>query len=211
MKGIRFPVMTLDEFASVVLDSKVLTLDEVSDIVKYLSSVKGAQVGFPVSKRGATFGLERCFRFGSVVPGWRNHGTCWNTITFSVSKNILLHGVYLFGSDGNDYSVICSIFQPYTNCSTVVSTNCTYSSLHHKSKNYWGFDVLFDPPVSIIKGSIYCIDATIRGPDSFGGRNGSSHVESSGVTFTFQDRAGYASVTGVRQGQFPEFIFSLQE
>ena len=59
MKGIRFPVMTDEEFASVVLDSKVLTVDEVSDIVKYLSSVKGAQVGFPVSKRGASSCLER--------------------------------------------------------------------------------------------------------------------------------------------------------
>ena len=41
VKGIRFPVMTRGEFASVVLDSKILTLDEVSDIVKSLSSVKG--------------------------------------------------------------------------------------------------------------------------------------------------------------------------
>ena len=39
VKGIRFPVMKHKEFASVVLDSKVLTLDEVSDIVKYLSSM----------------------------------------------------------------------------------------------------------------------------------------------------------------------------
>jgi len=69
VKGIRFPVMTHKEFASVVLDSKILTLDEVSDIVKYLSSVKGAQIGFPVLKRGASSGLERCFRFGSVLPG----------------------------------------------------------------------------------------------------------------------------------------------
>jgi len=67
VKEIRFPVMTHEEFASVVLDSKILTLDEVSGIVKYLSSVKGAQVGFPVSKRGASSGVERCLRFGSVV------------------------------------------------------------------------------------------------------------------------------------------------
>ena len=80
----------------------------------------------------------------------------------------------------------------------------------HKSKNYWGFDVLFYPPVSIIKGSNYCIHALISGPDSSGGRNGNNRVESSGVTFTFQDTV-YVSATGVKQGQFPEFIFSLPE
>ena len=106
VKGIHFPVMTQKEFASVVLDSKILTLDEVTDIVKYLSSVKGAQVGFPVSKRGACSGLERCFRFGSVVPGWSND-TIW--LIFSVNKNILLHGVYWFGSEGNDYNVKLTI------------------------------------------------------------------------------------------------------
>ena len=69
VKGIRFPVMTLEEFASVVLDSKILTLDEVTDIVKSFSAVKGAQVGFPVSRRAAASGLARCFRFGSIKPG----------------------------------------------------------------------------------------------------------------------------------------------
>ena len=208
VKGIRFPVMTYEEFASVVLDSKVLTLDEASDIVKYVSSVKGAKVGFPVSKRGASFGQERCFRFGSVVPGWSNYGT--GRLVFSVNKSILLHGVYLFGSEGNYlYSVSVNIFQ-YPSKATVASTDGSYSSLHHKSKNYWGFDVLFDPPVSIIKGNRYRIEALISGPDSFGGRNGNNRVESSGVTFTFESTV-YVSATGVKQGQFPEFIFSLPE
>ena len=212
VKGIRFPVMTLEEFASVVLDSKVLTVDEVSDIVKCLSSVKGSQVGFPVSKSGASSCLERCFRFGSVVPGWSNPaGGGSESLIFSLNKNILLPGVYLFGIEGNDFSVRFCIFQPYPNYSTVVSTDGTYSSLHHKSKNYWGFDVLSYPHVSIIKGSSYCVEAVISGPDSFGGRNGNSHVESSGVTFTFQNTVSYGSATGVKQGQFPEFIFSLQE
>ena len=73
VKAIRFPVMTLEEFSSVVLDSKILTLDEVSEYVKSLSSVKSTQVRFPVSKRGAGSGASvRCFRFGSVEPGWIN-------------------------------------------------------------------------------------------------------------------------------------------
>ena len=42
VKGIRFPVMTHEEFASVVFDSasRILTPDEITDIAKRLSSVK---------------------------------------------------------------------------------------------------------------------------------------------------------------------------
>ena len=203
VKGIRFPVMTHEEFASVVLDSKILTLDEVSDVFKWFA-VKGTQVGFPVSKRGASSGLERCFRFGSVVPGWSNGNSY---LSFSVNKNILLHGVYLFGSECNDYSVTLNIYR-WPECTIVLSTKSTFSSLHNKSKNYWGFDVLFDAPVAIIKGDKYVIEAVISGPYFFGGRNSNSHVESSGVTFKFEDWAGH---TGVEHGQLPEFIFSLQE
>ena len=208
VKGIRFPLMTHEEFASVVLDSKLLTLDEVTDMFKWFG-VKGSQVGFPVSKRGATMAssaLKRCFRFGSVVSGLRNNNY-ESLLIFSVSKNILLHGVYFFGSEGNDYSVGLTIFDlPYY--ASVLSTNGTFSSVHNKSKNYWGFDVLFDSPVSIIKDTRYGISAMISGPDSFGGRNGKSHVDSSGVTFKFEDWLG---TNGVEQGQLPEFIFRLQE
>ena len=120
-----------------------------------------------------------------------------------------MNGVYLFGSEGSDYSVSLTLYQfQYSIFATVVSTKGTFSSLHNKSKNYWGFDVLFDSPLSIIKGTRYGIIASLRGPDSFGGRNGNSHVESSGVTFTFENWTG---TTGVEQGQLPEFIFSLQE
>jgi len=115
----------------------------------------------------------------------------------------------LFGSEGNDYSVNLTLYQyECPSEATVVSTEGTFSSLHNKSKNFWGFDVLFHRPVSIIKGTMYGIAAAISGPDSFGGRNGNSHVKSSGVTFTFDDWTG---TTGVKQGQLPEIIFSLQE
>ena len=212
VKGIRFPVMTHEEFASVVLDSKLLTLDEVTDMFKWFG-VKGTQVGFPVSKRGATMAssapVERCFRFGSVVSGWRNNNY-ESLLSFSVNKNILLHGVYLFGSEGNDYSVGLTIFH-FPNYASFLSTDGTFSSVHNKSKNYWGFDVLFDSPISISKDTRYGIAAVISGPDSFGGRNGKSHVESAEVTFNFENWFGFASTTGVKQGQFPEIIFSLQE
>jgi len=114
----------------------------------------------------------------------------------------------LFGSDGNDYSVNLRILN-VRDRAIAVSIEGTYSSLHSKSKNYWGFDVLFDTPVSLIKGARYVIGTTISGPDSFGGRNGKSLVVSSGVTFKFEGSSD-VSTTGVKQGQLREIIFSLQ-
>ena len=198
VKGIRFPVMTHEEFASVVLDRKLLTLDEVSDMFKWFG-VKGAQVGFPVSKRGATMassGLERCFRFGGVLKCCSCNNE--NKLIFSVNKNILLHGVCLFGSQGNDYSVDLTI-NNLSFLASPVSTKGIFSSLHKKSMNYWGFDVLFHPPISINKGNRYGISTAIYGPRSFGGWHGKSHVESSGVTFKFEDWLG---TTGVNRDNF---------
>ena len=209
VKAIRFSVMTHEEFASVVLDSKILTLDEISDIAKRLSSVKGTQAGSPVSKRAAGTGLARCFRFGSVEPGW-NNGNYNYALIFCVNSNILLHGVYLFGSKGNNYSVNLTIKQLPT-YTTVVSTSGTFPSLLHKSKKFWGFDVLIEPPVSLSKGNRYLIQPCISGRKSFGGRHGSNRIESSGVIFNFENReVSLPFLSGVEQGQIPEFIFSLQ-
>ena len=123
----------------------------------------------------------------------------------------MLHGVYLFGSEGNNYSVNLTITQ-LSSYTTVVSTNGTFSSLLHKSKNIWGFDVLLEPPVSLIKGNRYHIEAGISGPNSFGGRDGNIHIESSGVTFNFENgKKDCFGGTGVEMGQLPEIIFSLQE
>ena len=51
VKAIRFPVMKQQDFAGVVLDTKILTKDEICDVVKYLNSVLSSPVGFPIKKR----------------------------------------------------------------------------------------------------------------------------------------------------------------
>ena len=121
-----------------------------------------------------------------------------------------MHGVYLFGSEGSKYSVSLTIDR-LPGCTTFVYTNGTFSSLQHKSKNFWGFDVLLEPPVSLIKGNRYQIEAHISGPKSFSGGHGKIHSESTGVTFNFEDRENFQGGTGAERGQLPEFIFSLQK
>ena len=55
VKAIRFPAMKQQDFVGVVLDTKILTPDEVFDVVKYLNLVLSSPVGFPVKKRLFTF------------------------------------------------------------------------------------------------------------------------------------------------------------
>ena len=116
----------------------------------------------------------------------------------------------MFGSEGNNYSVNLTIRQlpSYT---TVVSTNGRFPSLRHKSKKFWGFDVLLESPISLIEGNRYHIEAHISGPKSFCGGQGNIHIESCGVTFNFEDgRRKCFDGTGLGYGQLPEFIFNLQ-
>ena len=104
IKAIRFPVMKLEKFASVVLDCKILTSDEVTDIIKSISSVQSSSVIFPVTKRSTPLSnlILRCCRFDSMKSGWSNG---FSRLTFSVDHDILFRGVYLFGSKDKMYSV----------------------------------------------------------------------------------------------------------
>ena len=46
VKAIRFPIVEQEEFASVVLDSKILSIDEVANIIKCFSSGPSFFCGF---------------------------------------------------------------------------------------------------------------------------------------------------------------------
>ena len=64
VKGIRFPTMTQEDFASVVLDSGILMTEEIVQIVKYFSSVLTSPLS--ETKRCTSLSAQRCCRFNSV-------------------------------------------------------------------------------------------------------------------------------------------------
>ena len=104
IKRIRFPTMKQEDFAGVVLDSEILTQKEIISIVKYLSSVPRPPVGFPETKRcgfACVSDIQRCCRFASLSNS-ACRGYCdpfHDVINFSIDKNIVLHGLCLFGSE----------------------------------------------------------------------------------------------------------------
>ena len=213
IKAIRFPLMKEKEFATVVLDAKILSPDEITLFFKFFNSVLAAPVGFPENRRSGV-PAHRCGRFESVNErGW-GYGGQKDFLDFSVDRDIMLHGLCLFGSESNGYEVILEI-KDSSNNSTVVSKAGRFSSqlMQYKSSSYYGFEVLFDSVVDLKKTKEYRIEAKISGPNSRVSKSGLCTVEMSGVTFTFstsqKEYADAGNGTKYSEGQFSEFLFSL--
>ena len=89
IKGIRFPTMKLEEFASVVLDSDILTKEEIASTIKHLSSVSSSPVGFLGTKRCSLQfdgDIQQCCRLGSLSPcTWHYYGGT-DAICFSACR-----------------------------------------------------------------------------------------------------------------------------
>ncbi|KAL9958704.1 hypothetical protein ACROYT_G035754, partial [Oculina patagonica] len=169
VKAIRFPVMEVKEFATVVPDCKILTPEEVFDMMKYFNSVVSSPVGFSEKQRVGTY--LSCPRFGVVIV---DESDLWDfgmdekeCICFRVDKDIKLHGIRMFGFKNSDYVVILKITDT-SKSELVTSKSGKFSSVHFpfKSKFYYGFDVLFDSPAVLRKGIKYYVAAIIDGPPS---------------------------------------------
>ena len=216
IKAIRFPVLKQEEFAFAVLDTSILTLNEVVTFFKFFSSSLTSPVGFSDTKRSGarakTVVIYRCGRFESMsVDSWGYGSGYKDILDLTVDKDITLHGLCLCGSENNSYTVSLKI-KDASNNSCLDSKSGTFSSnvLQYKLANYQGFEVLFDRPVKLKRNTKYQIEALISGPLSGRGKGGFSTVLCTGVTFRFS--TSYSSPdygTSCTMGQFPEFLFSL--
>ena len=215
VKALRFPVMKQEEFASVVVDSGILMQSETADLIKYFSSTGNTCVGFSVNKRSKpSCELMRCRRFRSVEFGLKNSYSTSRLGVSVDSDSVLLHGVNMFGSKDSNYSVIMVVFTglfKFLNSDIVACTRGEFPSVVDNSGKYYCFDVLFDKPIPLKKGVIYCLDVTsFNGPDSWYGIKGDYIHRCSGITFTLRNYYyPFGNNTGTRYGQFNEFIFSL--
>ena len=222
IKAIRYAVMKQEEFAGVVLDAKILTLDEIVTFFKFFSSQEiSPPLGFSETRRRA---LHRCGRFTLMeISSWDYNGSKRDVIQFKVDTDIILNGLRLFGSESNLYNL--DTLQLYQGNPTlhplevplgtlVKLESSTYASKIFESQNfsYHGFEVLFNPKPSLKKNTLYNIKVLISGPTSGKGCKGLKIVKIAGVTFTFSTPYyPYLSIDrcSVDQGQFAEFLFSL--
>ena len=211
IKAIRFPLMTMEEFASVVIDTNLLTTEETNGLFKFFAIPRhSAPVEFSKNERRRP-PFVRCERFGSVVGTW-HYGTYRDSLGFTVDRDIKLHGISLFGSANNSYKVTLEVKNAVNN-TTIASKTGTYRSniLPSKRHRYHGYEVLFDSAVLLKKNIRYNIEAFITGPTSERGETGFDTVKESDVTFTFSNIEGKldSNCTSHAGGQFPDFLFSV--
>jgi len=212
VKEIRFPLVSEKEFASVVIDSHILTSKETEDMMKYYSNVLTSPLPFvQVPRIGC--GPFRCHRFDKICPpggGWHYRDCKRDSVQFSVSKPVTLFGVQHFGSKSGEYTVVTEV-KDSANGSSIVKQSGSYASEKNNPEDnqYYGFDVKFDRPVNLQKNKKYKLVSLIKGPNSWFGEDGRVFVGCDGVLFTFTSSDASSNSTSETRGQFPAFIFAL--
>lgn len=212
VKAIRFPSMEEREFVSTVLDCKILCQEEVENVMKNFNGELSTPVDFPVDRR--TGCCYSCSRFDSHFT--RETGLCYldnneeDCILFSVDNDIMLHGIRMFGSKDQQYSVFLTV-EDFLDDEVLLDTGeQEFSSLALpcKEKKLYGFDIWFDPVVAR-KNTLYLVKAFIIGLDSCCGHRGVDTVRCQDVTFFFESGPLHDDKTTVGHGQFAEFFFKL--
>ena len=204
VKGIRFPLISQKDSASVVFDSRILNLEEFGNLLKYYSGVLTTPLPFLQASRIDST-MHRCCRFQtfcSPKERW-NYGGAADCIILTIKKPVKLYGVQHFGSESGEYTVT---IDPLDNTSLVSRTG-NYTSEKSDTHAYYGFDVLFNRPVILKADKEYKIKSLIKGPKSWYSESGQASVESQGVQFTFRSSGDSSNGTNENRGKLPEFCF----
>ncbi|XP_044727955.1 BTB/POZ domain-containing protein 1-like [Chrysoperla carnea] len=206
---IRFPLMSIEEFAIGPAQSGLLTDREVVQLFLYFTVNPKPSVGFLDVPRCCMTGKEQSVsRFQQIESRWGYSGTS-DRIRFIVDRRIFVVGFGLYGSIHGpaEYDVHLQLIHTATNrlCgSNKTSFNCDGSN--------YTFRVMFKEPIEIIPNTNYTASATLKGPDSHYGTKGARKITIDGsgdsrVTFQFSYAAGNNNGTSVEDGQIPEIIF----
>ena len=208
VKAIRFPVMSYNEFASVVLDCCILTKGELIFLIKHYgdASLK-CPLPFIHSVRSGSI-VHRCYRFNTLQTSW-DYGGNADALRLTTSKPIALHGVQHFGSEGGNYTVSLEVKDALSGLSLAKQTG-THSSEKDETNRYYGFVVKFNRPVYLEQDKPYEVVSLIKGPSSWRVGAGKNPVAVQGVQFSFSNSSASTNGTTVDNGQFSAFLFSLR-
>ncbi|VIO87095.1 Uncharacterized protein BM_BM3924 [Brugia malayi] len=206
---IRFPLMTIDEFAQHAAQTGILTDRELVSLFLYFTVNPKPQIEFLDVPRCCVFGKEVVIsRFQRVEGRWGYSGTP-DRIKFTVDRRIYVIGFGLHGSIHGPYEYQVTIQILHCGTGKILASNDTSFSCDGSCGT---FRVLFKEPVEISPCITYIASARLKGPDSHYGTKGLRRIvhqsPSTGViTFQFTYAAGNNNGTSVEDGQIPEIIF----
>ncbi|KAI1301294.1 BTB/POZ domain-containing protein 2 [Halotydeus destructor] len=206
---IRFPLMTVEEFATEVAQSGMLSDREVVNLFLYFTVNPKPCIQFPDGPRCSMTGKEQVVhRFARTESRWGYSGTS-DRIRFVVDRRIFVLGFGLYGSIHGPSDYDCNIQLIHTGTGKVLASNDTNFSCDGTPHT---FRVTFKMPVEILPNTNYTACATLKGSDSHYGTGGNRKViidlhGGGKVTFNFSYAAGCNNGTSVEDGQVPEIIF----
>ena len=213
---IRFPVMKKMEFASVVLDSNILLPHEAFDLTRYYCLAASLSPrGFLSTKRIG--GLKHCQILDSVINfGWAHYDELKCTVYLRVDKSIKMHGIRLFGSDGEQQNVTLEVLNSLGKVAFAHKKGLfTSIQLQFKSTHFYGIDVLLEQPADLVQETVYCLRVSFSGSLSWRGENMLKSVQCSGVTFRISTNVEMKDLPkpegSFQKGPelFPEILFTL--
>ncbi|KAM6949822.1 BTB/POZ domain-containing protein 1-like isoform 2-T2 [Lycodopsis pacificus] len=185
---IRFPLMTVEEFAAVNPKPRVDYIDRPRCCL-----------------RGEECSINR---FQQVESRWGYSGTS-DRIRFNVNKRISIVGFGLYGSihGPTDYQVNIQILE--SDKRITLGQNDTGFNCDGTANT---FRVMFKEPVEIQPNVSYTACATLKGPDSHYGTKGLKKLTQESTmgtktTFLFFSSPGNNNGTSVEDGQIPEIIY----
>lgn len=201
---IRFPLMSVEEFASGPAQSGLMSDRDVVQMFLYFTARPRPTVKFSDVPRNSSMGKEeRVSRFLKVEKRWGYSGHC-DRIIFMVNRKIFLTGLGLYGSihPGGKYLANLQIIHP--DYHTVLgSKDVAYTSDGATTT----IKISFKEPIEISPNISHTICTTIQGPDSYYGAKGLRKVVSGKTTFHFIYNAGNNNGTSVEDGQIPELYY----
>lgn len=211
LKLVRFPLMSMEEFANGAAQSGILTDRESVQMFLYFTVNPKPSVGFLDLPRCCMTGNEMTVsRFQHIESRWGYSGTS-DRVRLIVDRRIFVVGFGLYGSIHGpaEYDVLLQLI--HTASGKVCGSNNTGFSCDGSN---FTFRVMFKEPVEMQPNTSYIAAATLKGPDSHYGTKGlrkiALDVPGGGkVTFQFSYAAGNNNGTSVEDGQIPEIIFHI--
>nr|BAF63845.1 putative BTB/POZ domain protein [Hydroides elegans] len=208
---VRFPIMTVEEFAGGPAQSGLLLDREVVQLFLYFTVNPKPHVGFNDSPRCCLTGKEQVMsRFQQIESRWGYSGPC-DRIRFVVTRKISLWALGSMAVSMAQLSIQSTFRSSRRITGKVCGTNDTTFQCDGSGST---FRVMFKEPVEILPNQNYTACATLRGPDSYYGTNGlrnkvthEAPATGTKTCFTFCYAAGNNNGTSVEDGQIPEVIF----
>ena len=211
---IRFPVMQWKDFGEHCSKSGILTLEQVADILHYISlDGKNLQdtlvdkIGFGTKPRirGKEIVANRISQFTRIADVWTYDGKMSDAIDFTINKKAYLTGISLFGNPtSNEISEM-----------SITTQACTFKPNYTFAKPNSGpvpgsFQVSFKQPIEILANQKVNVCVVMSGLMSRCiDDNAKEAFEIDGLQCRFATASNSQNGTVVKRGQFPVLLFRV--